>query len=97
MGECISVSLSPHPFLKEGCSLIWQRGSSLLRRVLYLAALRNLHLQNSAFGVYYHRLVARGLKKGSVLMAFMRKMLVVAAHLLLHEGDVLAKHFRAAL
>ena len=29
-----------------------------------------------------HRLVARGLNKGSALMAVMRKMLAVAAHLL---------------
>src|SRR6266851_2302281 len=52
------------------------------RRMLYLAALRSLHLESSPFGAYYHRLVERGLKKGSALMAVMRKMLAVAAHLL---------------
>ena len=55
--------------------------------MLYLAALRSIHLEGSAFGVYYQRLVARGLKKGSALMAVMRKLLAVAAHLLMHEGE----------
>jgi len=32
-------------------------------------------------------LVERGLKKGSALMAVMRKMLAVAAHLLTHERE----------
>ena len=58
------------------------RGSGLLRRVLYLAALRSIHMSNSAFGAYYHRLIARGLRKGSALVAVMRKMLIVAVHLL---------------
>jgi len=57
------------------------------RRMLYLAALRSIHLEGSAFGAYYQRLVARGLKKGSALMAVMRKMLAVAAHLLMHEEE----------
>jgi hypothetical protein len=57
------------------------------RRMLYLAAVRSIHLESSAFGAYYHRLVARGLKKGSALMAVMRKMLAVAAHLLRHEEE----------
>lgn len=35
------------------------------RRILYLAALRSIHLEGSAFGTYYHRLVERGLEKGS--------------------------------
>ncbi len=57
------------------------------RRVLYMTALRCIHRQDSAFGVYYQRLVQRGLKKGSALMAVMRKLLAVAAHLLMHEGE----------
>jgi hypothetical protein len=57
------------------------------RRMLYMAALRSISLKGSAFGVYYQRLVARGLKKGAALMAVMRKMLAVAAHLLIHEGE----------
>ena len=43
------------------------------RRVLSMTALRSIHRQDSAFGVYYQRLVERGLKKGSALMAVMRK------------------------
>jgi len=31
--------------------------------------------------------VQRGRKSGSALMAVMRKMLAVAAHLLMHEGE----------
>jgi len=53
--------------------------------MLYLAALRSIHLKGSAFGAYYRRLVERGLKKGSALIAVMRKMLAVAVHLLKHE------------
>ena len=52
-----------------------------------MTALRSIHREDSAFGVYYQRLVQRGLKKGSALMAVMRKMLAVAAHLLMHEGE----------
>jgi len=66
----------------KGRAKLSKRGSGLLRRMLYLAALRSIHLEGSAFGAYYHRLVGRGLKKGSALMAVMRKMLAVAAHLL---------------
>jgi transposase len=47
-----------------------------------LSALRSIHLEGSAFGAYYHRLVGRGRKYGSAVMAVMRKMLAVAVHLL---------------
>ena len=66
----------------QGQAKLSKRGSGLLRRVLYLAAVRSVHMSNSAFGIYYHRLVARGLRKGSALVAVMRKMLIVAVHLL---------------
>src|SRR5215831_17510424 len=46
-----------------------------------LAALRSTHTEGSACGADYHRLVARGLKQGSALMAVMRKMLAVTASL----------------
>src|SRR5258706_5187718 len=59
-----------------------KRGSGRVRRLLYLAALRALALPNSPFATYYHRLVARGLKGRQALMAVMRKMLIVACHLL---------------
>jgi len=59
-----------------------KRGSGRVRRVLYLAALRCLALPASAFGAYYRRLVARGMKGRRALMAVMRKMLIVAYHLL---------------
>jgi len=58
------------------------RGSGRLRRILYLAALRSTRLKGSAFGAYYQRLVARGMRKREALMAIMRKMLIVAVHLL---------------
>src|SRR5260221_7664990 len=57
-------------------------GSGRVRRVLYLAALRALALPDSPFAAYYHRLVARGLKGRQALMAVMRKMLIVACHVL---------------
>ncbi len=59
----------------------------MLRRVLYLAALRSTHTEGSAFGAYYHHLVERGRKYGSALMAVIRKMLAVAVHLLKHQED----------
>ena len=71
----------------KGKAKLSKHGSGLVRRVLYLAALRSIHLQGSAFGAYYRRLVQRGLRKGSALMAVMRKMLAVAAHLLKHEEE----------
>ena len=71
--------------LWKGQAKLSKRGSGLLRQMLYLAALRSIHLEGSAFGAYYRRLVERGLKKGSALIAVMRKMLAVAVHLLKHE------------
>ena len=73
--------------LWKGQAKLSKRGSGLLRRVLYMTALRCIHRPDSPFGVYYRRLVERGLKKGSALMAVMRKLLAVAAHLLRHEGE----------
>ncbi len=69
-----------------------KRGSGLLRRVLYMTALRCIHREDSAFGDNSQRLVERGLKKGSALMAVMRKLLAVAAHLLMHEGEEYDPH-----
>lgn len=59
-----------------------KRGSGRLRRILYLAAIRSVRLAGSAFGAYYHRLVARGMQHRGALIAVMRKMLAVAYHLL---------------
>ncbi len=59
-----------------------KRGSGRVRAVLYLAALRSLTRPDSPFAAYYHRLVARGLKGSEALIAVMRKMLLVACHLL---------------
>src|SRR5258708_30742113 len=73
--------------LWKGKAKLSKHGSGLLRRMLYMAALRSISLEDSAFGAYYQRLVARGLKKGSALMAVMHKMLAVAAHLLRHEKE----------
>jgi hypothetical protein len=41
-----------------------------------------MRLPASAFGAYYHRLVAQGKKKRDAMMAVMRKMLIVAYRLL---------------
>ena len=71
--------------LWKGQAKLSKRGSGLLRQTLYLAALRSIHLKGSAFGAYYRKLVERGLKKGSALMAVMRKMLAVTVRLLKHE------------
>ncbi len=78
--------------LWKGKAKLSKRGSGLLRRMLYMAALRSISLEGSAFGAYYQRLVERGLKKGSALMAVMRKMLAVAAHLLRHEEEEYDPH-----
>jgi transposase len=48
--------------LWKGKAKLSKRGSGLLRRMLYLAAVRSLHLEHSPFRAYYQRLVARGLK-----------------------------------
>ncbi len=66
----------------KGQTKLSKRGSGRLRRILYMAAVRCIRLKDSAFGAYYHRLVARGMKGREALMAVMRKMLVVASHLL---------------
>ncbi len=66
----------------KGKAKLSKRGSGLLRQILYLAALRSIQLEGSAFGAYYHHLVERGLKKMSAMMAVMRKMVAVATHLM---------------
>jgi transposase len=66
----------------KGKAKLSKRGSGLLRQMLYLAAIRSISLQGSAFGAYYQHLVARGLEKMSALMAVMRKMVAVTTHLM---------------
>ena len=67
----------------QGRRRISKRGSGALRRCLFLAALGSLRTRSaSAFGAYYRAMEARGLRGYRALMAVMRKMLVVAYHLL---------------
>lgn len=66
----------------KGQQKLSKRGSSLLRRVLYMAALQSLRLEQSAFGAYYRHLLEQGVAKMSALMAVMRKMVLVAYGLL---------------
>ncbi len=66
----------------KGKAKLSKRGSGLLRQMLYLAALRSIRLEGSAFGAYSHHLVGRGRKSMSALMAVMRKMAAVTTHLM---------------
>jgi len=66
----------------QGKAKLSKRGSGLVRRMLYMAAMRSTWMPGSAFGVYYHRPLAHGVSKMAALMAVMRKMLVIAASLL---------------
>jgi transposase len=66
----------------KGEAKLSKRGSGRIRRILYMAVVRSIRLKDSAFGSYYHHLVARGLKGRAAMMAVMRKMLVVAYRLL---------------
>jgi len=45
--------------LWKGKAKLSKRGSGLLRWMLYMAALRSISLEGSAFGTYYQRLVSR--------------------------------------
>jgi transposase len=69
----------------KGQTKLSKHGSGRVRRILYLAALRSIHLEASPFGAYYQRLVARGMKKGMAVVAVMRKMLIIAVHLIQTE------------
>jgi len=69
----------------KGQTKLSKQGSGRVRRILYLAALRSIHLKTSPFGAYYQRLVARGMKKGMAVVVVMRKMLMVAVHLIQTE------------
>ena len=67
----------------KGQRKLSKRGSGILRRFLFLAALGSARGRRaSAFGAYYRALEARGLRGYRALMAVMRQMLVVAYHLL---------------
>jgi transposase len=69
----------------KGQRKLSKRGSGALRRALFLAALGCLRGDRpSAFRDYYRAMEARGLKGRRALIAVMRKMLVVAYHLLKH-------------
>ena len=70
----------------KGQRKLSKRGSGELRRTLYMAAMRCVRQEGAAFGAYYRALSARGLKGNAALVAVMRKMLVVAYHLL-RSGD----------
>jgi transposase len=74
----------------KGQTKLSKRGSGHVRRILYLAALRSIRLPTSPFGMFYHRLVDRGLKKGMAVSAVMRKLLIVAAHLIQTQEDYTA-------
>ncbi|TME02147.1 MAG: IS110 family transposase [Chloroflexi bacterium] len=69
----------------KGQTKLSKHGSGRVRRILYLAALRSIHLAASPFGAYYQRLLARGMKKGMAVVAVMRKMLIIAVHLIQTE------------
>ncbi len=66
----------------KGQTKLSKRGSGRLRRILYMATVRCIRLKDSAFGAYYRRLVARGMKKREAMMAVMRKMVIIAYRLL---------------
>jgi transposase len=66
----------------KGKAKLSKQGSGLLRQILFLAALRSIRLEGSAFGAYYHHLLKRGLKKMSAIMAVMRKIVAVVTHLM---------------
>ena len=57
----------------KGQTKLSKHGSGRVRRILYLAALRSIHLKTSPFGAYHQRLVARGMKKGMAVVAVMRE------------------------
>jgi transposase len=63
-----------------------KRGSGEVRRVLYMAALRSIAEDGSAFRGYYQHLVEHGRAKKSALLAVMRKMLLIAYRLLKSGG-----------
>jgi len=71
----------------KGQTKLSKRGSGHVRRILYLAALRSIRRPDSPFGVFYQRLVDRGLKKGMAVIAVMRKLLIVVAHLIQTQED----------
>jgi len=66
----------------KGQPKLSKRGSGLLRRMLYMAVLHCLRMKQSAFKDYYQAMVTRGLRGRKAIMAVMRKMLLVAFHLL---------------
>ncbi len=71
----------------KGQTKLSKRGSGHVRRILYLAALRSIRLPTSPFGMFYQRLLDRGLKKGMAVIAVMRKLLIVVAHLMQTQQD----------
>ncbi|HLZ58207.1 MAG TPA: IS110 family transposase [Ktedonosporobacter sp.] len=71
----------------KGQTKLSKRGSGHVRRILYLAALRSIRLPSSPFGIAYHRLVDRGMKKGMAVIAVMRKLLIVTTHLIQTQED----------
>lgn len=51
----------------QGKAKLSKQGSGLVRRLLSMAAMRCIQFPGSAFGCYYHRLLARGVGKMTIL------------------------------
>jgi len=83
-GLDVEIKESGH---RIGKAKLSKRGAGCLDGSSRLSALHSIHTEGSPFGADSRRLVERGFKKGSALMAVMRKMLAVAVHLLKHEQE----------
>jgi len=72
----------------KGQAKLSKRGSGRLRRMLYLAAVRSIRLKGSAFGAYYHRLIARGMKGCDALPGGDAQVAHCRFSFATHPGDV---------
>jgi transposase len=76
---------------KQGQRRISKRGRSLLRKILYFAALQTIR-KNGILHEYYQRLVSRGMKKIVALVAASRKLLRIIFALVRDDSEFVLNH-----
>jgi len=76
---------------RQGQRRISKRGRSLLRKILYYAAMQTIR-RNGIMHDYYQRLIGRGMKSIMALVAVSRKLLRIIFAIVRDDSEFIVKH-----
>ena len=76
---------------RKGQRRISKRGRSLLRKILYYAAVQSIR-KNGIMHDYYQRLIGRGMKKIMALVAVSRKLLRIIFAIVRDDSEFIVNH-----